>query len=136
MAINEIASTNSWRFKNGIERQTGCPSFREQSHIQGGELESLMDSEAHQVGVGGVFVRGFGRNDGAQIVGEETMRRAGIEAEQGTVSILLGGGVTGTEAHAHESEFDNGSGVKLGLLVQPCPHCNVIHMSGPAAGEQ
>ena len=65
------------------------------------------------------FVRGFGRIGGAQIVGEETMRRAGIEAEQGTVSILPGGGVTGTEAHAHESEFDNGSGVKLGLLVQP-----------------
>jgi hypothetical protein len=77
MVINGVVSTNSWRFKNGIERLTGCPRFREQGHVQGGELESVAVGEAHQVGVGGVFVRGFGRSGGAQIIGEEAMGRTG-----------------------------------------------------------
>ena len=50
-------AARSWRFKNGVEGVTGCPRFREEGHVQGGELESVADSEANQVGVGGVLVR-------------------------------------------------------------------------------
>lgn len=48
---------------------TGGPSFRDEGHVQSGELEVVAESEADQVGVGGVFVRRFRRIGGGQIVG-------------------------------------------------------------------
>ncbi len=77
----------SWRPKDWVESVTGGPRFCEEGHVQGGELEVVTDGKAHQVGVGGVFVRGFGRICGTQIIGEKTMRRTGIEADQRTVGI-------------------------------------------------
>jgi hypothetical protein len=83
---------------------TGRPRSCEEGHVQGGELEVVAEGEADQVGVGGVFVRGLGRIAGAQIVGEKTMGRAGIEAdradETGSTIGHANGGNTGSSHSA------------------------------------
>ena len=67
--------------------------------------------------------------DQALLICRRQRERVDLDAVRGWC-LREGGGVTGAEAHAHESQFDDGSGVKLGSLVQPCPHRSVIRMSG------
>ena len=96
----------------------------------------MASGKADEMGVGGILVAGFGRIGGHHIVRQKTMGWAGLEADEGLVSVRPGCGIAWAEADPEETQFDDGSGMEFALRIKPRAHLLVVGVGGPPTGEQ